>query len=134
MGVLNCAIGFLLCPAFFLPPAPASITTRHSSAEQFPRMAHPDWVAEKCRLWSEVKNIIPRSYVCVRANPDKPVDVESGDVRTDAWSHAEWTEPFVDIEGDKKPSPWYFSVLFLDILPQFCNLVLMYLDCAIDFE
>eukprot|EP00961_Rhodomonas_salina_P275830 3726341-Rhodomonas_salina.1 len=85
-------------------------------------MSEPDWAAEKCRIWSQVgavfslsahfrvrypvKDIVPRSYVCPRVNPAMPVDVDSGDVRLKAWEHAEWTEPFVDIEGDKKPLPW----------------------------
>lgn len=46
----------------------------------------------------------PRGYVCVRA-PQPPRLSGRGD--DPAWSLADWTEDFVDIEGDAKPRPTY---------------------------
>ncbi|MBI5009729.1 MAG: carbohydrate-binding family 9-like protein, partial [Bacteroidia bacterium] len=46
----------------------------------------------------------PENYVCYRTatpiNPDGILDEE-------AWEKAPWTNYFRDIEGSKKPDPWY---------------------------
>lgn len=44
----------------------------------------------------------PRGYVCYRAT--SPVTVD-GRLDDGAWRDAQWTDDFVDIEGDKKPRP-----------------------------
>jgi len=44
----------------------------------------------------------PRGYVCHRAT--SPVTID-GRLTDPAWADAPWTEPFVDIEGDKQPKP-----------------------------
>lgn len=44
----------------------------------------------------------PRGYVCYRAN--SPITID-GKLNDPAWEAAPWSEPFVDIEGDKKPRP-----------------------------
>lgn len=48
-------------------------------------------------------------------NPARPVSLADGDVRaSEAWSHAPWTDDFVDIEGDRKERPeWQTRVKML---------------------
>ena len=45
----------------------------------------------------------------------RPVSLADGDVRAaEAWSHAPWTDDFVDIEGDSKERPeWQTRVKML---------------------
>lgn len=47
-------------------------------------------------------SIVPRAYLCVRADAPVVVDGIPGER---AWKEADWTEPFVDIEGNTKPAP-----------------------------
>jgi Carbohydrate family 9 binding domain-like len=44
----------------------------------------------------------PRGYVCCRAT--QPIRID-GQIDDEAWQAAPWSEPFVDIEGDKRPRP-----------------------------
>ncbi|NOZ60137.1 MAG: carbohydrate-binding family 9-like protein [Calditrichaeota bacterium] len=44
----------------------------------------------------------PRHYVCYRVQ--RPIVVD-GDLRESSWRKANWTDYFVDIEGEKKPQP-----------------------------
>jgi hypothetical protein len=44
----------------------------------------------------------PRGYVCYRATGALSIDGQLDDA---AWAAAPWSEPFRDIEGDKKPDP-----------------------------
>jgi poly(3-hydroxybutyrate) depolymerase len=44
----------------------------------------------------------PKGYVCHRA--EGPVVID-GKLDESAWAAAPWSDPFVDIEGDKKPKP-----------------------------
>ena len=44
----------------------------------------------------------PRSYTCLRVPSSPVIDGSLGD---DAWRHVPWSEPFVDIEGDRRPPP-----------------------------
>lgn len=46
--------------------------------------------------------LYPRHYICYRAR--KPIVID-GKLDDEAWRDAEWTEDFVDIEGDRKPRP-----------------------------
>ena len=46
----------------------------------------------------------PKSYECVRTN--LPIEID-GMLDDAAWADAPWTEYFVDIEGDRKPTPRY---------------------------
>ena len=44
----------------------------------------------------------PRHYVCYKT--DKPIKID-GNITKPAWSKAEWTDYFIDIEGNSKPVP-----------------------------
>jgi hypothetical protein len=44
----------------------------------------------------------PRGYVCCRATGPIKIDGKLDDA---AWQVVPWSEPFVDIEGDRKPAP-----------------------------
>ena len=46
----------------------------------------------------------PRTYVCYKADSPVVIDGKLDDI---AWKRSEWTESFVDIEGDLKPKPFY---------------------------
>ncbi|MBB6462833.1 carbohydrate-binding family 9-like protein [Flammeovirga kamogawensis] len=46
----------------------------------------------------------PESYLCYKST--KPINVD-GIIDEKDWEKAEWTDLFVDIEGDKKPLPKY---------------------------
>lgn len=48
--------------------------------------------------------IIPRHYICYRTSGSILVD---GLLNESAWLNADWTDYFVDIEGNKRPDPWY---------------------------
>jgi hypothetical protein len=50
------------------------------------------------------KYVPPRGYVCYRAASPPVID---GKLDDPAWTAAPWSEPFVDIEGDRKPKPRY---------------------------
>jgi hypothetical protein len=53
--------------------------------------------------WQErMQPIIPRTYLCRRAVSPIVID---GNLDDPAWSHARWTDDFVDIEGRAKPKP-----------------------------
>lgn len=45
---------------------------------------------------------LPKSYACDRTSTPIVID---GDLTDEAWKRAEWTDDFVDIEGDKLPPP-----------------------------
>jgi hypothetical protein len=45
---------------------------------------------------------LPRGYVCYRAA--SPIDID-GQLSDAAWAVAPWSDPFEDIEGDKRPKP-----------------------------
>src|SRR5579863_4951691 len=63
-----------------------------------PKEPARNWVQD----WSRMKDIVPRGYVCYRA--EKPPRID-GRLDDPAWKAAPWTEDFVDIEGShgKKP-------------------------------
>lgn len=44
----------------------------------------------------------PEKYLCIKTN--HPIEVD-GDIYDAEWEIAEWTHPFVDIEGERKPLP-----------------------------
>ncbi len=44
----------------------------------------------------------PRSYVCHRATSPLAID---GKLDEPAWASASWSDPFVDIQGDRRPRP-----------------------------
>lgn len=46
----------------------------------------------------------PRGYVCYRANGPLTIDGKPDET---AWQAVPWSEPFVDIEGDRRPAPRY---------------------------
>ena len=50
--------------------------------------------------------IVPRHYVAYRSAGEMTID---GKLDEPSWQRAEWTSPFVDIEGDHKPSPWLLT-------------------------
>ena len=52
--------------------------------------------------WEHMAPITPRAYLC-RYTPEPPrIDGRLDDA---AWADAEWSEPFVDIEGDRRAAP-----------------------------
>lgn len=54
--------------------------------------------------WDRMASIIPKGYVSYFA-PDPPrID---GRLDDEAWEDAEWTDAFVDIEGNARPEPTY---------------------------
>ncbi|MFC2117894.1 carbohydrate-binding family 9-like protein [Bacteroidota bacterium] len=62
-----------------------------------------------CKPGSKIKPILynslefsPRNYVCYKTNTDIIID---GKIDEKEWGNAEWSDYFVDIEGDKKPLP-----------------------------
>jgi ketosteroid isomerase-like protein len=57
-----------------------------------------DWAGE----WARMKPIVPRGYVCYRAQKPPKID---GRLDDPAWQLAPWTDDFVDIEGDRRPKP-----------------------------
>ena len=54
--------------------------------------------------WDRMQSIVPKGYVCYRAESDVTVD---GKLTDTPWSDAPWTTAFVDIEGPAKPKPRY---------------------------
>ncbi len=49
-----------------------------------------------------MRMLLPKSYCCQFIH--EPIEID-GDLTKSCWDHAEWTDDFVDIEGDQKPSP-----------------------------
>lgn len=64
--------------------------------------AKPDEEAREQVESSDFNNSPPRGYVCYRAKSPIVIDGKLDDA---AWADAPWTEPFRDIEGDKRPEP-----------------------------
>lgn len=57
------------------------------------------------KLFSEPQiEFAPRNYICYQTNESIIID---GKIKESAWDKAEWTEDFVDIEGDLKPKPTF---------------------------
>lgn len=54
--------------------------------------------------WDLMRGIVPRGYVCCRAEHALSV---GGTLSDRAWERAPWTDEFVDIEGDRKPAPLF---------------------------
>ncbi|MCX6565637.1 MAG: carbohydrate-binding family 9-like protein [Candidatus Aminicenantes bacterium] len=50
----------------------------------------------------------PRTYVCYRAAGPVTVD---GNLDEDVWDKASWSDPFVDIEGGKRPKPRFRTMV-----------------------
>ena len=46
----------------------------------------------------------PKHYICYRTSGEMTMD---GKLDEKEWQSAEWTDEFVDIEGDKQPLPYY---------------------------
>jgi len=44
----------------------------------------------------------PRNALCYRATSPPAID---GKLNDEAWTRASWSQPFVDIEGDRRPAP-----------------------------
>lgn len=59
-------------------------------------------LADSAEDWARMKGIVPRGYVCCRAESPPRID---GCLDDGAWQSAPWTEDFVDIEGDLRPRP-----------------------------
>ncbi len=59
-------------------------------------------LADSAEDWARMKGIVPKGYVCCRA--DAPLRID-GRLDDRAWQLAEWTDQFVDIEGDRQPAP-----------------------------
>jgi len=50
----------------------------------------------------------PKSYVCYRTAGPVTVD---GNLDEDVWAKASWSDPFVDIEGGKRPKPRFRTMV-----------------------
>ena len=66
-----------------------SISLYGQSAEEFPKSKLP---------------FNPEQYVCYRTN--EPIKID-GKMDESVWEKAQWTNYFVDIEGDLRPKPYY---------------------------
>lgn len=54
--------------------------------------------------WMNMKDIVPKGYVCHKVT--QPVVID-GNLEEPAWQYIPWTEYFQDIEGERKPHPWF---------------------------
>lgn len=59
-------------------------------------------LADSADDWVRMKGIVPKGYVCYRADTPPRIDGRLDDA---AWQAAPWTDDFVDIEGDRQPRP-----------------------------
>ncbi len=59
-------------------------------------------LADSREDWARMKGIVPKGYVCGRAEAAPRID---GRLDDQVWQAAAWTEDFVDIEGDRRPKP-----------------------------
>jgi hypothetical protein len=66
--------------------------------------ARPAWAGENYDWWQAMKQMKQSTYHCVRVNPDAPPALD-GNVHSNAWSHAVWTDLFQDIQGHLQPKP-----------------------------
>jgi len=60
-----------------------------------------------CALYVQAQDfeyIAPQLYLCNKTDSEVVID---GKLDDGAWNNAEWTNLFVDIEGDKKPKPYF---------------------------
>jgi len=57
-------------------------------------------------VWAQLQLLdqFPKTYVAYRTTGELTMD---GRLDEDDWQNAEWTDNFVDIEGDKRPAPLY---------------------------
>ena len=58
--------------------------------------------------WAKMAGIVPRGYVCRRANG--PIEI-TGRGDSPAWQQAAWSDNFVDIEGFARPAPRFRTSL-----------------------
>ena len=64
---------------------------------------HTDLICAQDRDgWRNMRSIVPKGYVCYRA--EKPIVID-GKLDDESWEYVEWTDYFVDIEGDVKLPP-----------------------------
>ena len=70
-----------------------------------PKITPNSWHGGGINYWNRIKDIVPKSYEVQRVKDEKPVRFEDGDIFSDCWDHAPWTDPFVDIEGPEKYGP-----------------------------
>jgi hypothetical protein len=56
----------------------------------------------RSKVEEPVISFSPKRYVCQKAHEPIPID---GRLDKPVWRRAEWTDPFVDIEGARKPQP-----------------------------
>ncbi len=54
--------------------------------------------------WLNMKDAAPKGYVCHRA--PAPITID-GEINEPGWKHIPWTDYFEDIEGTRKPVPWF---------------------------
>lgn len=70
-------------------------------------MADPTWDLPRdldAASWEHMAPITPRGYVCYYTSEPPRIDGRLDDA---VWKNVPWSEPFVDIEGDRKPAPLY---------------------------
>lgn len=59
-------------------------------------------VADSADDWAKMKPIIPKGYVCLRADISPRID---GRLDDPMWQAVPWSDDFLDIEGDRHPRP-----------------------------
>ena len=68
-------------------------------------MTEPAWDLPKdldAASWEQMADIVPRHYVCHFVEDAPRID---GKLDKALWREAPWSEPFTDIEGDRRPAP-----------------------------
>lgn len=86
--------------------ADASIELREAPAiAEAPVASSPTTLpaeAEAAGDWAKMQAIVPRGYVCHRAQGPLKIDGQGDEP---SWADAPWTEDFVDIQGTVRPAP-----------------------------
>ena len=101
------AIGLCLLTAIAgcnaaVPAAPVASAAAPATSPAATTAAAPAPPQYSYADWEKMRPIRPRGYVCYRAGGPVVIDGRGDEA---AWAAAPWTEPFVDIEGDRKPAP-----------------------------
>ena len=68
-------------------------------------MTEPAWDLPKdldAASWEQMADIVPRHYVCHFVEDAPRID---GKLDKALWREAPWSEPFTDIEGNRRPAP-----------------------------
>lgn len=95
-GIVKCFI-LATCAASGFSVALLSSVSLHAQHTQ----AQIDSVLANTR-WEGMKDIVPKHYIAAHTTGTILID---GRLDEQSWRDAPWSQPFVDIEGDRKPLP-----------------------------